>query len=393
MVYPEYYMGFWNYADTGEMDNAWAVNDWKHLGMNLPMSWEYDHTRHDKKVMLDLLDRCHDAGMRVIICDHRVLWKVLTEHGEREYTKNVHDAVKDFGSHPAVFGFHVGDEPGKEQMPDAVKAYRIVRECAPHLTPFINLLPYWEDYADAAQFNTHIAYLDETVRAGGFQLLCYDYYGQMATNDADRLMDLYFKNLNLFGTVARKNGIPLWTTLLSVAHYNSKALDETDIVWQIATAVAHGCTGILWFYIYFPGLFNGSYRDYPVGNFRCPEEVEYGDVFRYLSRQNRIFMRYFADKLGCYIFDSVRHFNHSYGFTPLFQESEFEVDRVEIIVNKEAPLIFSRFLHKETSRPAYLIVNNDRKRAVKLRLLVKNGEYIQPPDGWLAPGQMAFLEL
>ena len=167
-------------------------------------------------------------------------------------------------------------------------------------------------------------------------------------------------------------------------------------MWQIATAVAHGCKGIFWFYIYFKDLINGSYRNYPIANYG--EEKEYGDVFYYLSRQNRIFLKHCATRLNGFELDAVRHFNIGYGFTKMFQRGEFEIENVNIIVNKEAPLIISRFINKE-NKVKYIIVNNDREKAVKVELFYKN-EYtqeqvnkMQPPDYWIAPGQMTIIDI
>lgn len=386
-------IGFWNYVSTGEIDNATAVADWKRMGMNLPMSWEYVDGKSDKRIFIDMLNRCKANGMKVIVCDSRTRFTVLQEKGETEFYNGVRAAIADFGAHEAVFGFHIGDEPNEKQMPFAVQAYRTVKAAAPHLTPFINLLPYWEDYADAKSYAEHIEYLDKVVKDSGMEMLCYDYYGQMATNEKERLLDLYFKNLNLFGTVASRNDIPLWTTLLSTAHYNSKTLTEDDIMWQIASAVAHGVRGILWFYVYFSELVNGSYRNYPIAGYA--DEPEYGDVFYYLSRQNRILLKHFAAQLEGFTLSAVRHVNVSFGGTELFVPGEFEIAEIKFIVNKEAPLILSRFVSKD-GNVKYILVNNDREKSVKTDIVYKNGITAargQAPDGWLAPGQLAILSI
>lgn len=393
----QFYMGFWNYVNTGDIDNVLAISDWKKMGMNLPMSWEYIEGESDKQKFIEMLNLCDLNGMKVIVCDSRTRWHNLTQKGEKLFNEDIKAAVADFGSHKAVFGFHIGDEPTNEQMPDMIKAYKTVKQYATHLTPFVNLLPYWEDYADENSYNKHLDFLNEVVEKSKMEIICYDYYGQMATNEQDRLVDLYFKNLNLFGTVAKRNNIPLWTTLLSTAHYNSKTLTEDDIMWQISTAVAHGCSGILWFYIYFHDLVNASYRNYPISNYSS--EIEYGDVYFYLSRQNRIFLKHYATKLHGYDFDQVRHFNISYGFTKMFIPNEFEISGIELLVNKEAPLIISRYFNQETKKCKYLIVNNDREKSVKLKLSYK-GNYtqeqiskMQAPDLWIAAGQMTMIDI
>lgn len=391
-----YYTSFWNYVKTGELDNADAAEDWKKMGMNLPMSWEYIDGESDKNAFLEMLDECGKRGMKSILCDSRTCWKVLTERGEKAYEEGVKRAVADFGAHPAAFGFHIGDEPNKAQMPDMIKAYKIVKKAAPHLAPFVNFLPYWEDFADASSFNAHVEYMDGVAKAAGLEMICYDYYGQMGSNETERLVDLYFKNLNLFRIVAEKNGIPLWTTLLSTAHYNSKTITEDDVMWQIATAAAHGCKGIFWFYVYFRNLVNGSYRNYPIANYS--EEKEYGDVFYYLSRQNRIFLKHYAARLEGFELSAVRHFNVSYGFTELFKSGEFEIENVNIIVNKEAPLIISRFVNAEGA-VKYLVVNNDRQKSVKVKFSFKGGytesevNKMQAPDLWIGAGQMIVFDI
>lgn len=389
----KYYTSFWNYVPAGDIDNGTAVADWVKMGMTLPMSWEYVSGKSDKTLFLDLLDKCAEKGLKVIICDNRTNFYRLRDIGEKAFIAGVKEAVADFGSHPATFGFHIGDEPGKDVMSYAIKAYRIVKSEAPDLHPFINLLPYWEDYADGAAYAEHIEYLDKVVKESGMEMICYDYYGQMATNETERLVDLYFKELNLFGEVARRNDIPLWTTLLSTAHYNSKTLTEDDIMWQIATAVAHGASGIFWFYVYFASLVNGSYRNYPIANY--DEEQEYGEVYYYLSRQNRILLKHFATKLDGFSLSAVRHYNVSFGGTALFTKREFEIDDIKIVVNKEAPLIISRFTD-EKGNVKYIIVNNDRQKAVKLEIAYREGidpKCGQAPDGWIAPGQMTLLTL
>lgn len=390
-------IGFWNYVPTGAIENKQAVADWETMGFNLPLSWDYDEEKHDKKQFLSMLDECANRKMKVIVNDKRTLWTELTKKGEEEYIRGVENAIKDFGSHPAVFGFHIGDEPAKAQMPDVIKAYRIVKEKAPHLSPFVNHLPYWEDFADKKAYDEHVAFLDSVVKQSKSEMICYDYYGQMGVNDGERLVDLYFKNLNLFGEVARKNHIPLWTTLLSTAHYNSKKLTEEDIVWQLNTAIAHGCTGLLWFYVYFGGLVNGSYRDYAIYNYE--EKCEYNDMFKYLSRSNRAILRYVAPVLNTCEFDCVRHINKSFGYTPLFVKEEFEIKNIEIIVNFNAPLIVTRFINRQNKKPVYFVVNNDREKPVKINIEYKEGAVtdthgrLQAPDGWLAPGQATVIEL
>ena len=44
-------IGFWNYVDTGVLEEEAAADDWKALGMNMPMSFEFDPEKLEGKVI------------------------------------------------------------------------------------------------------------------------------------------------------------------------------------------------------------------------------------------------------------------------------------------------------------------------------------------------------
>ncbi|MFR6640694.1 MAG: hypothetical protein ACLUSP_04700 [Christensenellales bacterium] len=141
----KYATGLWNYYNTGEYDPEVMAKDFADLGFNLVMSCEYDPEKHDKAEFLRHLDLLSERNMKVIVCDARARWTRLTERGEEEFIKGMNAAAADFAAHPAVYGFHVGDEPGAKQMPDMIKAYKLVKAAAPHLHPFVNFLPIWKE--------------------------------------------------------------------------------------------------------------------------------------------------------------------------------------------------------------------------------------------------------
>ena len=45
----DFKIGFWNYVETGVLDPKKAVQDWKELGMTLPMTFNYNPQRHKKE--------------------------------------------------------------------------------------------------------------------------------------------------------------------------------------------------------------------------------------------------------------------------------------------------------------------------------------------------------
>ena len=104
-----YKTGFWNYVDTGVLDPERAADEWKELGMNCPMSFEYSPERHQKEQMIAQLDACYRRGMKLIVCDERVTFHRYMQIGESAYKEGVFQAADDFAAHPAFGGFHVGD--------------------------------------------------------------------------------------------------------------------------------------------------------------------------------------------------------------------------------------------------------------------------------------------
>lgn len=379
----KYKIGFWNYVETGTLNAAEAAEDWKELGFNMPMSFDYDPAKHRKEQMLEQLDACAQRGMQLIVCDARTSFHRYIAVGEKEYCKGVRDAAADFATHPAFGGFHVGDEPCKDQWRQAERAYIICKDAAPKSVPFINFLPYWDEdnFYDSlgVENEKYGELLDSFLKKTGAKRFGYDYYGQCAYFEKERYRNVYFRNLRIFSDAAKKNGAELIVSLLSVGHWSLRVPDEDLLRWQIATAVGHGATGLLWFFVYERRL-DSSFRLSPVDLFWNRTET-----FGRLSRQNRTFQTYFAEKLSNLTFDGVTHFYKQYGGYAAFVPNA-ELQEIVPVVNP-APVSVARFTDK-TGRAAYLLVNllQDEPTCLDLRF----GGYLQKNSGriWFAPGQM-----
>jgi uncharacterized FAD-dependent dehydrogenase len=94
--------GFWNYAPLGILNNKDAVQDWVECGINLPMSFTYDHLINKKEEMLELLDECFKHDLKLIISDTRTLFTNLRKISLEQFKKDVKAAMGDFASHPAL---------------------------------------------------------------------------------------------------------------------------------------------------------------------------------------------------------------------------------------------------------------------------------------------------
>ena len=381
----KYNIGFWNYVETGVIDERQAVSDWVELGMNLAMSFEFDIKQHDKASMYAVLDECYKKGLKVIVCDKRTSYYEHKQVGEENYRQGVRQAVKDFGSHPAVFGFHIGDEPLKEYWESAIRAFVINKEEAEHLTPFINFFPY---FLDRKSFQRMLGVknsdygnkIREFLKRTGAKLISYDFYGQCGRFERRKWTNAYFTNLKLFHDACAEYGAVLFTSLLSVGHWAYRIPSEDDLRWQLSTAIAHGCEGLMWFFIYERSL-DGSYRMSPIDLFyhRTP-------MFDLLARQNNTYLQYHCKILENYKFDRVEHYRRAYGGYPKFK-GKGTLKKIKTVINPE-PMSVSYF-YNDKGEECIAVVNmsQDKPTCVKFTFLGEFEKYGKS-NYWFAPGQM-----
>lgn len=345
----KYPMGFWNYTQSGQLGPK-DVEDWKDCGMNLVLSPEYDSRVHHKEDMLALLDACEERGIQMILCDHRTLWKGASTD-EAAYRERFAAALADFGSHPAVYGFHIGDEPKAEDEADCAAAYRIQLEMAPNLVPFLNHFPWHGNINTLMKTTDYRQWLEQFIQKSQTKLLCYDCYSQM--NPDEDGIEMYFHNLKVFSQAARNTGVPLWTTLLSVGHFRYRCPSEDDLRWQISTAAASGCKGLLWFFFY---------ERTPYINYRLPPIDEFWEktsTYYDLRRCVRRFQGQHADLLSQLTLDRIYHVGRAYGGYRLFEK---QVDPLvqDLESSDHAPMILSVFRDGE-GKEYCCVVNMSQK--------------------------------
>jgi hypothetical protein len=336
--------------------------------------------------MIALLDECQKEGMQIIVCDERVTFRTLAKIGMEAFEKGVQEAMEDFASHPAVFGFEVGDEPDKTLWQAAIDAYKTHVKYAPHLTPFINMFPMWgtEDFIDTLGCKRE-AYTDinaEFMKETGAKLISYDYYGQCGHFEQDFYFDLYFKNLNIFKEAAQRNNGKFFNSILCVPHWAFREPTEDELKWQLSTSIAHGASGAMWFFIYERTL-DGSFRRSPIDLFwkRTP-------MFDALARQNRTFNEFFLKRLEGYEFDKVWHNLTTFGGTERFTGNE-ELKNIEYIVNP-TPASITRFVNKD-GKVAYAIVNLSQDKPTKIQPNFTGEMAKWNTAFWYAPGQMTIF--
>ncbi|HQH62558.1 MAG TPA: hypothetical protein PL044_07830 [Clostridiales bacterium] len=377
---------------------------WRDLGITLAMSPGYGPD--DKNELKALLDGSARLGIRVILRDYRTHWRKLTELGEDGYRALFAEALADFGSHPAVYGFFTGDEPDAKSAADAFRAMKIQGEMAPHLVAYLNLLPWFDWIAPRIGAKSLVEYLDRVVEEGNAKLLSYDCYVQMQAEFDGR--DSYFENLRGYYLATKKHGVPFMNIALSCGHYRYKCPDKYELQWQLCTSVAHGAGAVSWYVIQLPGI-SDNYRNAPINQFgeRTP-------AFYEMSEVNRIFNSHCGQIISGLKIDECYHVGRAFGGMPLFEPFG---NVAEVESNDDVPLIFSRFRDAE-GRTYYIVCCNSAtettyvsitmrpgvslERCVFGNRFVKIGNHSDPVGAkevrrgetagiWLSPGYLALL--
>lgn len=365
----KYPIGFWNYAslsEYGEHFDEAAVEEWADAGFTVPQSPIYDPNNPEQVAQMRmLLDACQARGMKLIVWDPRGMAHFDERDGQltvpANYAEGVRAATSLLGEHPAVFGFHVGDEPDAKQKEAFFTMCRLQKEAAPRLHPFANLLPYFRGIEARAGAETWPRYLDEFCQKGTPDLLCYDCYAQM--NPGQSGWEDYFHNLRLYREASQRNGIPFWNTILSVGHYRYRCPNYDELRWQFNTTVACGAHGVQWFFYYMRT---------PSANYRLSlvdEHWERTPTYTDIRRVQKNFHRFYGDLFTRLVCTKVM-FNP----TPLGGGEQFSPDElVAGLEPREAPVLVSEFVDAQRRR-YIMLVNLSMTESHKVGLTLRGAQ-------------------
>lgn len=159
--------------------------------------------------------------------------------------------------HPALYAWHLVDEPSAKQFPGLGRLVAYLRERDPEHLAYINLLP---TYASNEQLGTeggvvpaykeHLRLFVETVKPA---LLSYDHY--QFTNSGDN--PDYFLNLALVREKALASGLPFlnivqassWVPGSAASPQAPRVPDGDEVRYLVYTTLAYGARGIS-YYVY-----------------------------------------------------------------------------------------------------------------------------------------------
>lgn len=382
-------ISFWNYVNSGVFGKE-QVKTWKELGFNLPMSFLYEDGVNDKREMLDILDECQKYGLKLIVCDSRTLFKTYMAKYTEEFREGVKAAVADFGSHPATYGFYVGDEPNctDEEQNAFIESIKILKELAPSLVPYGNLLPYYagSDFQMLTGKNREFFdnLLGHMIDETGTKVVSFDVYTQCLQDDynVEAGINSYFYILDRFVEESKKRGAELWISLLSVGHWMYRVPTEDDIRWQIYTALAHGARGFVWFYLYHRKV-GTSYRNSPI----IGKDALKTETFDILKRQHYLFKENYAEIFEKIEMEKVYHAGHFYDPSKHFSEDDIIAD---LQGRKPYPTILTYYREIENGDRWISVVNAHQRYSNQITLTFAKTK--KTVTFWLAPGEMRLFK-
>ncbi len=371
-------IGFWNVLPATQF-GVEGVKDWLDFGSTLTMTGFYD-LETDKEKMLAILDECHKKNLKIIFNDRRITFN--NYHAE-DFRQIMQEDIDIFASHPAVYGFYLGDEPVEEQMEDTIATVKLFKELCPQKKAFVNLLPWvpWLNDSGliAASQDNYEDHLINFLERTGLDILSYDCYMQMCESSHGVLdataLDAYYYNLRIFKSAAAKTGAELWYTTLAVGHGMYKCPNQDDFRWEINTAVAHGVKSLFYWYFY-ADSYNFNYRNHPINQL-----FERTETFRWCSTENRIFQEVYGAVFCELEHEKTYHSIKAYGGFPLLEESNDEFIS-HIKTNVGTPMIVSRFTNeKDPDHIYYAIVNNSQCESLAAHIYFNQDVHISEVRG------------
>ncbi len=237
----------------------------------------------DTATNLLVLDAAHERGMKVMVSDGDIFRAIANPEQRREYLAS---AVVKYGKHPALFGYHIVDEPNASAFDMLAEIREMLAELDPAHEAYINLFP---NYASPEQlgnptYEDHLAEYTSKVKPS---IISYDHYhflkgaqkqkkifadareqqiydstfgGASEYENVDRAG--FFTNIEQIRNESLKTGIPFMVIILVVEHGPYRNLTDGELRWEVWQSLAYGSVRISYFTYWTPGMDNTEDDDF-----------------------------------------------------------------------------------------------------------------------------------
>lgn len=367
------------------------------------MAWDYATDAKSLKAMSDcgvnavafvrpnMLDTCQKLGLKAVVFDESISVAPWDKPGGADAPCGKMAAlVRKVGKHPAVYGYHLKDEPNKQEYAELGRAAARVRELAPDKWPYINLLP--------GTGNDYEIYVEEYIRACKPPILSFDNYSLAAQTGPGAG---FWTNIAQIREASLRHNIPFHSIVLTSAHWMFHESKPEDIRLQCYGSLVYGAKGLAFYKFMSEELpilgacDLGNFRMGPLDQFR-----EKTVTWEYLRNTNRQILN-LAPTLLKLRSDDVYHIANT-----LPERNHAPTSTTLLKALPPGEYVIGDFTHEDGSRYA-MIVNRSLSLSCAINpeynRKIRKEEYVsaitgklQPftrPYFWLAPGQGVLMKL
>lgn len=185
-----------SWTGANRADAARKIPTLKGCGINTHLEW-YD-TIDDVMAVLDI---CQENGVKLITRSSTFL-------------SNISSEVPRMKGHPALYGYHIMDEPETTDFPMLADAVKSIQAIDPKHPCYINVYPNWAWGGGKYYYAKINSFLQEVP----VTFLSFDYYPIMEVDGKRELRPEWYYNLEDVRKASRLHKIPFWAFALSLSH-------------------------------------------------------------------------------------------------------------------------------------------------------------------------------
>lgn len=198
------------------------------------------------------LDTAHRHGLRGLLTDGLLAPATLDDPKRREQLDAL---IARVCQHPALYAYHIIDEPNAAQFPALGRLVAYLRERDPAHLAYINLFPTYASNEQLGNqgdvvtaYREHLRLYVEQVKPA---LISYDHYQFALKGDTDQ----YFLNLALIRRAAQDAGVPFLNIVQACtwAPEQMRIPNPNELRYLVFTTLAYGAPAISYYVYAHPG--------------------------------------------------------------------------------------------------------------------------------------------
>ncbi len=229
-------------------DSGRKFGPMRDCGINVYLGW-YE----TEEEVITALDNAEEAGVKLII-------------RSATFLTNPEKLIGKIKDHPALFMYHIQDEPSLSDFGWMKNIFNKAKELDPNHTCYINLFPNWAWGFEGASWTANAMSLLNNIP---MKFISFDHYPIREIAGVSSIREEWYENLEDIRRVSRSRHIPFWGFALSLSHTmtNVEGVEEhypiptvAELRLQMFSNLVYGCQGFQYFTYW--GIY--QYRPTPV---------------------------------------------------------------------------------------------------------------------------------